>query len=109
MAIINQQTFPISRYINLAITDYRYYTQVAVKCKSQCKDEAARFKPSFPDVDVDDLHFFERLVGQTLCLMTCKSEVLGSHREEHIPAETIKDFETKNPYNYLQLCYHQVS
>ena len=62
--------------------------------------------PNAPLLDIQ----FERLVYNTLCLQQCKTKIFGIDRMSKIPsADTIKDFESMKPYDYLQLCLFQVS
>ncbi len=58
--------------------------------------------------DVDNLHFFEKMVKQTLCLMNCKNSTMPELSAQ-LPKEVMDDFERKMPYDYLQLCYYNVS
>ncbi len=58
--------------------------------------------------EIEDLRFFEKAIKNTLCVMKCKREAFGPERVEQVSVDTLKEFETKSPYNYLQLCYYQV-
>jgi hypothetical protein len=57
-----------------------------------------------------ELIHFERLVRNTLCIMRCKRRIFGKNRVERIQDKKIlvQQFEGKQIYNYLQLCYFQV-
>jgi leucine proline-enriched proteoglycan (leprecan) len=58
--------------------------------------------------NIDDLQFFEKLIRKTLCLLKC-----GKHNPKDglngLPKSILKEFEDLKPYEYLQLCYYQVS
>ena len=90
---------------------YRYYNDIVTDCKKKCRLERPRSTALFSDdesLDSSDLSFYERAVRNALCIMKCKREIFGKDRVEQVSVETIKDFEEKNPYNYLQLCHYQV-
>jgi hypothetical protein len=61
----------------------------------------------FQGDDIEDLHFYEKLVKQTLCLMNCKNSTMPEMTSQ-MPKDVVEDFEWKLPYDYLQLCYYQV-
>ena len=108
-------------YMEKAVEDYRFYNDQVIRCKMECRRDAdwspapsAESETSSSvallvgeDAD-EDVRFFEKAVRNTLCLMKCKRLLFGKDRAEQTAAETIKEFESKSPYNYLQLCYHQV-
>ena len=54
--------------------------------------------------DVENLHFYERQIKKTLCLI--KECDLKSRRQ--VPQDVTADFDNKMPYNYMQLCYFKV-
>ena len=58
-------------------------------------------------VDVGNLHFYEKMVKRTLCLMNCKNNSMPELTAQ-MPKDVMDDFEMKMPYDYLQLCYYQV-
>jgi hypothetical protein len=57
--------------------------------------------------DVEGLHFYEDAVRNTLCIMRCKRAAFGSDRVEQVSHKVLEEFDTKAPYDYLQLCYYQ--
>ncbi len=61
----------------------------------------------FLPVNIDDMHFYEKMIKKTLCLMNCKNNTMPEASSQ-LPKEVMDDFEWKMPYDYLQLCYYQV-
>ena len=90
-----------------AVAEYRTLKQNTVNCRINCQAEAVESPFMGPD-EIDDLQFYEKMVRKTLCLLKCnkynpKSGLNG------LPKNAEKDFERLRPYEYLQLCYYQVS
>lgn len=90
-----------------AVTDYRVLKQDTVNCRVKCHAEADESTFMGPK-EVDDLRFFEKMVRNTLCLLKCnKYNPKGGLNG--MPKDVQKEFEELKPYEYLQLCYFQVS
>lgn len=90
-----------------AVSEYRTLKQNTVNCRIQCHAEADESSFMGPK-EMDDLQFFEKMVRNTLCLLKCnKHNSKGGMNG--LPEKVQKDFEHLRPYEYLQLCYYQVS
>lgn len=91
--------------IEAAIKDFKFYTDTVSSCKLKCSKKSE----SVPSVvkNTPDIVPFEKLIHETLCVMKCKQKTLSRTRVENIDEKTRTEFETKKPYDYLQLCYYQ--
>lgn len=79
-------------------------------CRRKCKAEAAGFSPIFAE-DIEDLHFYERKVRETLCLMKCNQdyrEIAGAGALKRLPRITEEKLANLTIYEYLHICYFQV-
>lgn len=93
----------------LALSKYRLYMKHVQNCRLVCKEAADHTSPLYP-VDIDDLFFYERTLKQTLCLVQCKNENQHAFGDNfHINPETERLFDEQKPFDYLHLCYYQVS
>jgi len=56
----------------------------------------------------EELVFYGNLVHETLCILKCRNSTV---KEPNIftPKDVLDDMDKKLPYDYLQLCYYQVS
>lgn len=90
-----------------ALSSYRLLKQTTVNCRLTCHAAADETSPMGPK-SVDDLQFFEKMIRRTLCLLKCNKHNPkdGLHG---LPKSVLKEFEDLKPYEYLQLCYYQVS
>lgn len=91
-----------------ALSEYRLLRQTAVNCRIKCHAEGDEFQTLVGPRNIDDLQFFEKMVRKTLCLLKCnrhnpKAGLNG------LPKDVEKEFEELKPYEYLQICYFQVS
>jgi len=107
--MINLDDYDLSREY---ATFYRYkmYKRMVTVCRRKCKTEAAGSSPIFAE-DIEDLHFYERKVRETLCLMKCNQdyrEIAGAEALKRLPHVTEKKFADFTIYEYLQICYFQV-
>jgi len=91
--------------IEASIEDYKFYIDTVSRCKLKCSKK----RPYFPSVLKHSLDAvpFEKLIHETLCVMKCKQKLLSKERVENVAQKTRVDFETKKPYDFLQLCYFQ--
>jgi len=90
-----------------AVTEYRVLKQNTVNCRIKCYEEADE-SPLMGPKEVDDLQFFEKLVRNTLCLLKC-NKYMPKGGLNGLPKNVQEEFEQLRPYEYLQLCYFQVS
>lgn len=90
-----------------AVAEYGALRRSAVNCRIKCHAEADE-SPFMGPKGIDDLQFFEKMVRNTLCLLKCnKYNPKGGLNG--LPKNVQKQFEELRPYEYLQLCYFQVS
>ena len=90
------------KYLEKSLEKYKRYQNSLVRCKQKCSDLGKRLKHSFEN-DVEDLHFYEKMVKTTLCLLkSCEHLKLDIHKD------VLKSFNERAPYEYLQLCYYKV-
>jgi hypothetical protein len=90
-----------------ALSGYRLLKQTDVNCRLKCHSEADG-TPLMGQINIEDLQFFEKLVRKTLCLLKCsKHNPKGGLNG--LPKDVEREFEDLKPYEYLQLCYYQVS
>lgn len=90
-----------------ALALYRSYTKKLQICRLRCAEEAELSEPLY-HVDIENLRFYEKAIRNTLCIIKCKekSEIFGAY---NIDKETESLFENRKPYEYLHICYFQVS
>lgn len=93
-----------------AIAAYRKYIKVNLECKQKCnKKEEGNRAGLISGVNNSELAFYEKKVVTTLCLLRCKfSHQDYLSNDEFITKEQLGLYESLEPYNFLQLCYHQV-
>jgi hypothetical protein len=91
-----------------ALSQYQELKQTTVNCRIKCHEEADETRTLMGRRNIDDLQFYEKMVRNTLCLLKC-----GRHNPKGglngLPKDVEKEFEDLKPYEYLQLCYYQVS
>lgn len=94
---------------NDALHEYKAYKRLVIICRRKCKAEAAGSSPIFME-NIEDLHFYERKVKETLCLMKCNQdyrEIAGEGALKRLPHATEKKFVDFTIYEYLHICYFQ--
>ncbi|XP_011151167.1 prolyl 3-hydroxylase 2 isoform X1 [Harpegnathos saltator] len=92
---------------NEALYRYRRYKRMITICRQKCKTEAAGSSPIVAE-DIEDLHFYEKKVRETLCLMKCNQdyrEIAGAGALKRLPRKTEKKFVEYAAYEYLHICY----
>nr|XP_033341231.1 prolyl 3-hydroxylase 2-like isoform X2 [Megalopta genalis] len=88
---------------------YKVYKRVVVNCRQKCRTKAAREVPIFPE-DLEDLHFYEKKIVETLCLLTCNQEymeIAGNKALKTLPRETETKLANYHVYEYLHNCYYK--
>lgn len=90
-----------------SIEKYKLYSKSVQNCRLKCKDEA-ELSDWLYTVNIDDLRFYEKAIKNTLCIIKCKSDdnVFAKYNLNH---EVEALFENRKPYEYLHICYFQVS
>jgi hypothetical protein len=101
-------------YFEAAISAHRIYMNISLNCQQNCKivanENRSLISADQYDAEDEELEFYERKVKSTLCLMKCKKANLGIHRDsEFVRKDIVDSFDAMEHYNFLQLCYHQVT
>ncbi len=92
-----------------AIRTYKEFSEIMLECQESCHNFVF---DHMIDKEFEELRFYEKMIRSTLCLIRCKKAKFGDSADanhQFASEATIQLFETKEPYNYLQLCYSQVS
>ncbi|XP_028045555.1 prolyl 3-hydroxylase 2 isoform X2 [Monomorium pharaonis] len=88
---------------------YKVYKRMVTICRRKCKAEAIGSSLIFAE-NIEDLHFYERKVRETLCLMKCNQdyrEIAGAGALKRLPHIMEKKFVDLVIYEYLHICYFQ--
>ncbi|KZC12803.1 Synaptonemal complex protein SC65, partial [Dufourea novaeangliae] len=88
---------------------YKVYKRMVINCREKCRTKAAGATPILPE-NIEDLHFYEKKVRETLCLLTCNQEyreIAGSKALKTLPRETEYKLVDNRVYEYLHICYYQ--
>ncbi|XP_034172904.2 prolyl 3-hydroxylase 2 isoform X1 [Osmia lignaria lignaria] len=94
---------------NAVMQGYKVYRRMIVNCREKCRAKAAGTAPIFPE-NIDDLHFYEKKVRETLCLLTCNQEyreIAGAKALKMLPRDTEQKLIDHHVYEYLHICYYQ--
>ncbi|XP_076244601.1 prolyl 3-hydroxylase 1 isoform X2 [Calliopsis andreniformis] len=94
---------------NAVTHGYKVYKRMITNCREKCRIRAAGSAPLFPE-NIEDLHFYEKKVRETLCLLMCNQEyreIAGSRALKALPRSTEKKLVDRRSYEYLHLCYFQ--
>ncbi|XP_032679224.1 prolyl 3-hydroxylase 1-like isoform X2 [Odontomachus brunneus] len=100
----------IPRHVLKKITRYKKYKRMVTICRRKCQMETAGSSPIFAE-DIEDLHFYERKVRETLCLMKCNQDyrdIAGAGALKRLPRVLEKKFVDRAAYEYLHICYFQI-
>lgn len=85
---------------------------MVIKCRRKCRTEMDDgFSPLYRE-NIEDLHFYEKKVKETLCLLECNQEyrdLAGKRALQRLPKKTEYKIMTQQHYEYLHGCYYQVS
>lgn len=101
---------PSTRTFKCEFCRYKVYKRMVTNCRRKCKAEASGSSPIFAE-DIEDLHFYEKKVKETLCLMKCNQdyrEIAGAGALKRLPHATERKFVDLDIYEYLHICYFQV-
>ncbi|XP_067402006.1 prolyl 3-hydroxylase 3 isoform X2 [Emydura macquarii macquarii] len=78
-------------------------------CRGRCREEAGFAGPPGPASPSWESRFFEPVLQRAECLGECLGRRLGAEPSLHrASAETQRDFERREPYNYLQVALFQL-
>lgn len=94
-------------HMETALQGYHEYYDTVVRCRRGCETDRLNHKPLFEE-NPEHLHFYEGVIAKTICLKRCLATQLT-----HVPKYFDMDewhktqFETRAPYEYLQLCYYR--
>lgn len=73
--------------------------------------EAEGWQPFYPE-NIEDLHFYEKKVRETLCLMKCNQDykdIANKQKINRLPVDIERKFIEHRVYEYLHICYYQVT
>ncbi|KAF4533424.1 hypothetical protein B566_EDAN001149 [Ephemera danica] len=90
-------------FMEKSVQVYNRMKKHIIQCRIKCTNEADNSMPTALE-DVEDLHFYERTLKNTLCLLRCKKKLKPAPL---FTFEEIKLFESLKAYDYLQLCFFQ--
>lgn len=88
---------------------YKVYKRMIINCRKKCRIYAAGTAPIFPE-NIEDLHFYEKKVRETLCLLTCNQEyreIAGSKALKMLSRDIEQKLVERRVYEYLHNCYYQ--
>ncbi|KAF5305804.1 hypothetical protein FQA39_LY09140 [Lamprigera yunnana] len=85
---------------------YSTFTKALKNCRLKCKQDAELADPLY-SVDVEDMHYYEKTIRNTLCLIKCRKSQPGLALSSSLRPETEKIYEERKPYEYIHLCYYQ--
>ncbi|XP_011298276.1 prolyl 3-hydroxylase 2 [Fopius arisanus] len=88
---------------------YKSYKNAVINCRRKCRHEASEAPPIFIE-NVEDLHFYEKKIRETLCLLNCNQDyrdAMGPQSLKRISREMEKEILGLKPYEYLHICYYQ--
>ncbi|XP_075461223.1 prolyl 3-hydroxylase 1-like [Ascaphus truei] len=58
---------------------------------------------------VQDLSFFQKMLGRAECLKSCEQERIGAPATFYLASEELElEFRKRSPYNYLQVAYFKI-
>lgn len=103
----------ISSMLN-AMDERKEHNKILVQCRSKCRDddEGATTMEEEKEEDGGDneLEFFGKTLSNTLCLLKCKKQRLPEklHSSALVPRYIEDAFDSRLPYDYLQLCYYKI-
>lgn len=94
--------------LEAAMQGYHDYYVAIASCRNKCEYKRKQIRPMFPD-DINDLHYYERIIRKTLCMEKCKRFLMPDLKEYFFMDNWSKRiFQSRKPYEYLQLCYFRV-
>lgn len=94
-------------HMEIAIQGYHEYYDTVARCRASCETERNNRQPLYPE-NPEHLHFFEGVIAKTICLKRCQGQQLTNVPKYFAMDEWHKtQFETRAPYEYLQLCYYR--
>ncbi|XP_043256674.1 prolyl 3-hydroxylase 1-like [Colletes gigas] len=94
---------------NLVSHGYNVYKRTMINCRQKCRTVAAGAAPIFAE-NIEDLHFYEKKIKETLCLLTCNREyreIAGAKVLKRLPLATEYKLMDLKVYEYLHICYYQ--
>ena len=100
----DERWFECKENIQQALADYRWYQDSVSHCRIKC---AKQSEPRIYQTELNKLHFFEAIIGQSDCIRRCKRKQLKG-RPESVSKIIKKEFEDRKPYDYLQFCAYKV-
>ncbi|KAK2589188.1 hypothetical protein KPH14_002002 [Odynerus spinipes] len=107
-AYLNEEWDQCIEKFTEALRGYKNYKQTIIRCRRSCAIEAEGTQPFYRE-NIEDLHFYERKVRETLCLMKCNQDYgdVVNGKKLRLPTGTEKKFIERRTYEYLHICYYQ--
>ncbi|KAG1703681.1 Prolyl 3-hydroxylase 1 [Nymphon striatum] len=96
-------------YLQNSVDMYFEMEQKNVKCRESCKNTSP-VKSNFTYSDYyDNLDFYYNVVEEAFCIVKCKYDKMSGFPEPaDIPANVNDEFQSRLPYDYLQICYFKL-
>ena len=105
-----------------AVQAYKSYQNINLGCKKQCQNQSRDNQDTILQITKEDsthledeskllsLSYESKKIFYTLCIIKCKATSTNFVKEDDfVSKKVLEHFEALEPYNYLQLCYFQVS
>ncbi|XP_058821121.1 cartilage-associated protein-like isoform X3 [Topomyia yanbarensis] len=99
-------------FLENAVGKYKHYYETTANCRIEC-DYATRANKNKAEFihsnDIENLHFYELIIKQTLCLTKCRKQ-----NSNYLPFDEDFDgyyldlFKNRQAYAYLHSCYTKV-
>lgn len=108
-AYLNEEWDECIKRFTKALHGYKIYKQTLIKCRRNCAMEAEGWQPFYPE-NIEDLHFYEKKVRETLCLMKCNQDykdIANKEKLKRLPVDMERKFIEHRVYEYLHICYYQ--
>ena len=106
-AYFQERWFECVANILRSLEDYVWYRNNLINCRLKC-NKGSKESINSTDFSLIDLNFFEMALKNSNCMRRCKKRVFGD-RPESVSKEVRKEFASKKPYDFLQICSFKVS
>ncbi|XP_011503662.1 PREDICTED: prolyl 3-hydroxylase 1-like [Ceratosolen solmsi marchali] len=98
----------IQGFLNF-MSKYKNYKNAVVMCRRKCRIESNTNIPMFGE-NIEDLHFYEKSIKQTLCILKCNQEYrvhAGQNALKRLSQKQESKIIFAEYYEYLHICYFQ--
>lgn len=91
--------------LETAIAKHKRVLTAIADCRMQCANKEYDY---LNQQNIEDLHFYEKMIRKTLCFMKCKRLNYEDVKFNKAPdGKSLKDIENLEPYLYIQNCYYK--